>query len=195
MSGPLPIRIRLFFVTAIAVCEIEASALLNRLELPGYQRASLLIRYHGRAVGHGEVAVTAGRVGVRNLRQAIVDQGGWMIAHRRVEELLNVEPVSVEPPRCTVSVCTRDRPDDLAQCLEALMALPDEGQEFLVIDRASKSPATRDLVGLAIPVSATSVKSDPGSTGHAIEPFAKRSTRSSPIPTTTPCPTPSGSAR
>lgn len=138
--------IRFSLMTAIAVREIEASALPNGLELPGYQRALLLIRYHGRAVGHGEVAVSAGRIDVRKLRQAVVDYGGSMIAHRRLEELLHVEPVSTEPPSCTVAVCTRDRPEDLALCLEALMALPDEGQEFLVIDSASKSAATRDLV-------------------------------------------------
>ena len=47
---------------------------------------------------------------------------------------------------CTIAVCTRDRPDDLDRCLTALHAMPDDGQEILVVDSASSGDATRDVV-------------------------------------------------
>ena len=44
-------------------------------------------------------------------------------------------------PSVTVAVCTRDRPDDLVRCLDALAALRYPALELLVVDNA---PATRD---------------------------------------------------
>ncbi len=46
----------------------------------------------------------------------------------------------------TVAVCTRDRPEDLRACLDALMRLPDDGQEILVIDNCPACDATERLV-------------------------------------------------
>ena len=56
-------------------------------------------------------------------------------------------PVS-EPT--SVIVCTRDRPEDLAACLSALSALDYADYEIIVIDSASLTTATREVVeGLA----------------------------------------------
>ena len=49
-------------------------------------------------------------------------------------------------PIATVAVCTRDRPEDLRRTLEALMRLPDDGQEYLVIDNCPATDATKELV-------------------------------------------------
>ena len=49
------------------------------------------------------------------------------------------------PPSVTVAVCTRDRPEDLARCLDALAALRYPALELLVVDNA---PATRDAHGV-----------------------------------------------
>jgi GT2 family glycosyltransferase len=55
--------------------------------------------------------------------------------------------VQAAPPTATVAVCTRDRLDDLKRCLLALAALPDDGQEILVIDSASRDAlAVRGVV-------------------------------------------------
>ena len=45
----------------------------------------------------------------------------------------------------TVAVCTRDRPDDLSNCLVALSRLRDQGQEILVVDSASRSDQTQQV--------------------------------------------------
>ena len=43
--------------------------------------------------------------------------------------------------RATVAICTRDRVDDLERCLAALALLPDDGQDVLVVDSASRDGA------------------------------------------------------
>lgn len=55
---------------------------------------------------------------------------------------------SSPPPATTVSVivCTRDRPAQLAKCLQALQALKQPPHEILVVDNAPSSDATRELV-------------------------------------------------
>jgi GT2 family glycosyltransferase len=44
-----------------------------------------------------------------------------------------------------VVICTRERPDDLRKCLGAVCALPDEGQEVLVVDNNPTTTATLDV--------------------------------------------------
>jgi GT2 family glycosyltransferase len=46
----------------------------------------------------------------------------------------------------TVAVCTRDRPDDLARCLDALQALTYPALELLVVDNAPTTTDTARLV-------------------------------------------------
>jgi GT2 family glycosyltransferase len=52
---------------------------------------------------------------------------------------------TVPPPSVTVAVCTRDRPDDLARCLDALQRLDYPGLEILVVDNAPATAATEQL--------------------------------------------------
>lgn len=49
-------------------------------------------------------------------------------------------------PPITVVVCTRDRPGELARCLAALRGLDYPEHEIIVVDNASRSTETRDLV-------------------------------------------------
>lgn len=53
---------------------------------------------------------------------------------------------SAGAPSVTVAVCTRDRPDDLARCLDALQALRYPALELLVIDNAPATADTERLV-------------------------------------------------
>lgn len=52
------------------------------------------------------------------------------------------------PPSTSASVviCTRDRPDSLARCLDSLAALVDPPGEVLVVDNAPSTASSRDLV-------------------------------------------------
>lgn len=49
-------------------------------------------------------------------------------------------------PTLSVVVCTRDRPEDLQRCLEALAASKMEPDEVIVVDNASATESTRDVV-------------------------------------------------
>jgi O-antigen biosynthesis protein len=53
---------------------------------------------------------------------------------------------SAAPPLVTVAVCTRDRPKSLKRCLESLVKLDYQHFEILVIDNASNSPETAQVV-------------------------------------------------
>src|SRR6185312_12257622 len=47
----------------------------------------------------------------------------------------------------TLIVCTRDRPADLARCLDALAASNRTPDETIVVDNSPRTPAARDVVG------------------------------------------------
>ncbi|MBI2955066.1 MAG: glycosyltransferase family 2 protein [Chloroflexi bacterium] len=47
---------------------------------------------------------------------------------------------------CSVIVCTRDRTEDLAQCLDSLARLKSRKQEIIVVDNAPSNRATEDFV-------------------------------------------------
>lgn len=54
-------------------------------------------------------------------------------------------PMPEARPGLTVAVCTRDRPDDLAGCLEALLALDDPDIDIVVVDNAPRTDATEAI--------------------------------------------------
>jgi GT2 family glycosyltransferase len=66
------------------------------------------------------------------------------------EEL--AEPVAPRPVSVTIAVCTRERVDDLAGCLESIVRMLEQPSaaahdvEVLVVDNAPASDATRELV-------------------------------------------------
>ncbi len=54
-------------------------------------------------------------------------------------------PLGAAAPPATVAVCTRDRPEDLQHCLRSLLAMPNQGQEILVVDSASTGKTTQQI--------------------------------------------------
>jgi GT2 family glycosyltransferase len=59
-----------------------------------------------------------------------------------------LEPASQLPPArtLTVAICTKDRPDLLKRCLDAVASIRPPWVEVTVVDNASKTTATRDIV-------------------------------------------------
>ena len=53
---------------------------------------------------------------------------------------------SALPCGVSVAVCTRERPHELARCLQSLCDLPEQPREIVVIDNAPLSEATRETV-------------------------------------------------
>jgi GT2 family glycosyltransferase len=137
--------------TAVVVVDLEQTP----HELTGlgrYDAALVLVRVRSRPVGELRLPVVGGRIdGVtlrRALQSAVTEQ--WPVWEILVHDYLGYEQRHGSgrlPPSATVAVCTRDRPDDLRRCLDALMRLPDDGQEFLIIDNCPSGPATGALVG------------------------------------------------
>lgn len=134
----------------IAVLDIEFTQLPQEITgLDSYQQALILIRLKGRPVGQALLPVIAGRVGGNNLLDALMcsaDSGFWEQWLRDYLGLREHQKVDSPPFQATVAICTRDRPEDLRRCLDALMKLPDDGQEVLVIDNCPSTDATHRLV-------------------------------------------------
>lgn len=67
-----------------------------------------------------------------------------MTGVRSAEERHLPQP-GVAAPAMSVIVCTRERPDDLARCLEALAAQTIHDLEVIVVDNAPRTGRTRDV--------------------------------------------------
>lgn len=133
-----------------AVLQVELERLPTQIEgLDRYDSAFVLLRLRGRPVAQCSLPVVEGRISGPSLRQAISDCANWTLWEHWLRGYLGVDEVPPWNPAAlsaTVAVCTRDRPEDLERCLDALMALPDDGQHYLVIDNCPATEATRELV-------------------------------------------------
>lgn len=126
-----------------AVVRVDATELPPELEVaPQYERALLVVTWRGRPMGHGIVPVDGGIIGAELLRDAVERIGGDAIRARTLEEWLGWdERAPGVALRATIAICTRDRVDDLERCLASMAHLPDDGQEILVVDSASRDGA------------------------------------------------------
>jgi len=131
-----------------AVLDLDLRELPDGLDgLDAYDRAFVLIRWRGRPVGQAVLPVTGGRAGTEGLRETLIEAAGWPLRERWLHDHLgwDAAPPAGPRPSATVAVCTRDRPEDLRACLAALMRLPDDGQEILVVDNCPASGETERL--------------------------------------------------
>jgi GT2 family glycosyltransferase len=123
--------------------------------LAGYTKALALLRWRGRPLGQVTLEVEGEQINRAQVLAAIssLDEEQDEI-WKRVDQLLiydylDWDEVDVDLPMpgpVTVAVCTRDRPEDLRRCLEAFMQLPDDGQEYLVIDNCPSTNETQQIV-------------------------------------------------
>lgn len=151
------------------VVDVELSSLAEDiLGLDGYLRAQALIRLHGAPLGYCRLPVTNGRVTANALAAASVEQHGWEIMRHLLIDLLAGPPPARHPtpadlldaphhrydgrwPSVTVAVCTRDRPVDVARCLDSLLRLDYPNVELLVVDNAPSTDATERFVVTGYP--------------------------------------------
>ena len=145
------------------VCDYELSARFEeRSDLHRFADARVLLRLHGRPLGHTRVPIVNGCVDLESLERRIVrdysPRFASLLAERAIatgalpselnpERLLDVQSNSrASTPTVTVAVCTRNRTDDLAQCLAALRRLDYPNLDIVVVDNAPASDATASLV-------------------------------------------------
>jgi GT2 family glycosyltransferase len=72
---------------------------------------------------------------------AIARAAGWPLWSAWLRAARGEQAAPPPAPAATVAICTRARPVALRRCLESLARLPDDGQEILVVDSASRDPA------------------------------------------------------
>jgi GT2 family glycosyltransferase len=146
------------------VVDVELSHHLETLEhLDGYDAVQALVRLHGEPLGFVRLPVKDGRCLASALARSILDDlSGQIISHLvrdglalsprpeglRIADLFRVPHAAYRGtlPSVTVAVCTRDRPAELANCLESLVKLDYPSLQLLVIDNAPTTDATERLI-------------------------------------------------
>jgi GT2 family glycosyltransferase len=132
-----------------AILDLDLQRLPDRLDVPpACQSASILVRYGASPLGKVVLPVRDGRVVAPDLPALLIEACGmryWMARAREAAGMERDIP-SGRMPSLSIAICTRERPDDLRRCLTAVTALPDSGQEVLVIDNAPRTDRTRQVV-------------------------------------------------
>ena len=164
----------------IKIIDIELSQQIQDIEgLNGYTKLQVLIRLHHTPIGYITIPVYGDRCPANVIAKEILDQHSWKIMCElvynglenpmppegfRIDELLKMKPRKYEgaKPLVTIAVCTRDRTDDLALCLDSLKNLDYPTLEILVIDNASTSDSTKELVTTSFPNMRYVVETRPG---------------------------------
>jgi len=117
--------------------------------LDRYREARILIRLAGRPVGQTTLPVVDGAIGGVGLRDAMIEAAGWPLSECWLRQRLQWDYPDLQAsayPKATVAICTRDRPDDVRRCLDALMRLEDHGEEILVVDNCPATDVTKRVV-------------------------------------------------
>ncbi len=148
----------------IKVVDIELSQPIATVSgLAGYMGVQGLVRLHGVPLGYVKAPVSLGECSSATLGKLIVEQLGSEIINQllknglaaktpldqlKLEDLLDLPPAEYdgEWPLVTVAVCTRDRPEDMRRCLDAICQLDYPQLDILVVDNAPKTEATKALV-------------------------------------------------
>ncbi|PSB20017.1 glycosyl transferase family 2 [filamentous cyanobacterium CCP2] len=153
----------------IKVIDVELSRPIQTIKgLEGYMGLQGLVRLHGVPIGYVKAPITNGYCSAQTLSKLILEEHSWKIIHeliknglaspQRPEEFTIENLLDVPPPPCpeplplvTVAVCTRDRTDDLARCLDAIVQLDYPHLDLLVVDNAPSDDATQQLVQTQYP--------------------------------------------
>lgn len=135
---------------AAAVIDLEFNNIPQSLGgLERYHEAYILIRLGGVPITQLSMPVVDGCIGGIELRSAAVRAGGWLLWETWLHQRLGLDQDDCAHKlqgAATVAICTRDRPDDVRRCLEAVSQLEDDGQELLVIDNCPSTDATLRVV-------------------------------------------------
>lgn len=153
----------------IKVTDIELSRPIQTIKgLEGYMGLQGLVRLHGVPIGYVKAPITNGYCAAQSLSKLILEEHSEKIIQeliknglaspQRPEEFTIENFLDVPPPPCTeplplvtVAVCTRDRTDDLARCLDAIVQLDYPHLDLLVVDNAPSNDATQQLVQTQYP--------------------------------------------
>jgi glycosyltransferase involved in cell wall biosynthesis len=134
----------------IKVIEVDLARPLPELYVDRrYQGVLLMARWNYTPLGLVRMWVDDQRFLSRNsLQNLILKQLGWSLWERQITGTLDTinQMSRAGLPPITVAVCTRDRPQSLKACLDALSRLDYPEFEVVVVDNASCDPAVRQIV-------------------------------------------------
>jgi glycosyltransferase involved in cell wall biosynthesis len=130
-----------------AVLDLEFTSLPAIITgLEGYAKARALVRVGGCPVAWVTLPVEDGHILAQVVANAVLQQADGTFWQAYTQARITVPlPRAGVYPSATIAICTRDRPDDLRRCLAALQTLPDDGQEVLVVDSASRTDETQQV--------------------------------------------------
>jgi glycosyltransferase involved in cell wall biosynthesis len=123
------------WVGSVNLDDLEAGADISLIHGTFFRRARLLVWQDDALLGFVEMEVT----------------NATIKADALLSEVERLPPPRLQPRNATyapisVIVCTRDRPEDLGKCLEALLEVDYPEYEIVVVDSASRTSASRDIV-------------------------------------------------
>jgi glycosyltransferase involved in cell wall biosynthesis len=136
----------------LRVVAIEADGPYPALDLTGYEAAMVILTVDGAPIAQtlldtssGQRTGDVGHMPAEAVEAKVRSQLWWDLARLDFERRLRARMGGYwwrELPRLTktVVVCTRDRPDRLARCLEAISGLDPGPDRVLIVDNASREP-------------------------------------------------------
>lgn len=149
----------------IRVCEVELSGRLPIIE--GERTARVLARWYCEPLALVDVPLVGGKASPGELAAALWPRVGPLVAQRFAAAgeqapaslpatgiqlaappryLRGLAEVIVAAPAASVIVCTRDRAERLASCLEAVVAQDYPDFEVIVVDNAPRTDEVADLL-------------------------------------------------
>lgn len=159
--------------TPIHICEIELSqplpdlSAINKQTGQPYQRVRCLIRLHTQPLGLFELALGGSEAKAEKYVWRLWQEFGPQInAHLHADGLSEITGLgtaglpALQTPKClqerekfllrapfaSVVISTRDRPEQIARCVTALLAQQYPAYEVIVVDNAPATSATADLI-------------------------------------------------
>jgi GT2 family glycosyltransferase len=152
----------------IKVADLEISEPIPDFSgLGSYAFLQLIVRWRGQPIDAVTMPVKGDCCAAFEIVEVILDQCATGLVHHllhlalenpvsktawNIEDMLKLQQPSLSSlPSISVAVCTRDRPEHLTICLNALRKLSSPPLEILVIDNAPKTQATRELIETSFP--------------------------------------------
>jgi len=142
MSEIKPKHLKL--ATAVREIHLERLGSNNGLtDLQAYQQVLVIFRFKGAVVGKSWLPVKDGQVS-RLVLQDHLTATAWPVWQQLMAEGWDqLQPLL---PTASVVVCTRNRTDDLQNCLPGLAKLAKQGYEVVIIDNCPADDKTEQLV-------------------------------------------------
>ena len=119
--------------------------------LGSYKDAFVLLRWRGTPLGQLWLDVVDGQIDGMELWRAASQSLGFVLVAAVLDNLLPLAEAggalaTAPTPTCSVIICTRDRPDDLARCIASVLAAAGPAVEIIVVDNMPSDDRTERLV-------------------------------------------------